>query len=233
MTFTHEAQESIGYTFRQPALLDEALTHRSHLQGKHSTEQKDNERLEFLGDAVLSLVVSEYLSAAYPTSTEGELSKVRARLVSRVSLAQAASRLKLGQLLRVGRGEEVTKGRGKSSLLANALEAVIAAIYLDGGLEPARSFVLRTLSEEFGTLQGMTLLAYNQDFKSQFQEQCQQRFEALPVYTVRRESGPDHNKAFEVEVGIRGKIYGWGLGRNKKEAEQMAAKQALDQLFST
>lgn len=229
---THEDQKSIGYMFRQPALLDEALTHRSHLQGKHSKELKNNERLEFLGDAVLSLVVSERLSTAYQTSTEGDLSKARARLVSQATLAQAATRLKLGRLLRLGRGEEMTKGRGKNSLLANAFEAVIAAIYLDGGLEPARSFVLRNLSEEFEALQDVTFLAYNQDFKSQLQEQCQKMFDVLPVYTTRRESGPDHKKSFEVEVGVRDEIYGLGLGKNKKEAEQMAAKQALEQLFN-
>ncbi|UCE63565.1 MAG: ribonuclease III [Nitrospirota bacterium] len=147
-----EAQLALDYTFRQPELLQEALTHKSYLQGKQEVGQRDNERLEFLGDAVLAFVISEYVTSACPASREGELSKVKARLVSGHSLGQVAQRLKLGEWLRLGRGEEKTKGREKTSLLANALEAVIAAMYLDGGIEVARSFILRILQPE---LQGI------------------------------------------------------------------------------
>lgn len=229
MTFVEDAQETIGYVFRCPALLDEALTHKSYLQERTSPNCNHNERLEFLGDAVLALVVSEALAAAYPTSTEGELSKAKSRMVSEATLAQAAIRLDIGKLLRLGRGEEVTQGRLKSSLLADALEAVIAAIYLDGGLEPARHFILQALAQDFSTLRTMSAPAYAQDYKSRLQEFCHKRFETLPQYVVVHESGLDHQKTFDIEVKIQGKVWGRGRGKSKKEAEQIAAKQALEQ----
>jgi len=139
---THTAEQTLGYSFRDPTLLDQALTHKSHVNELKSKERKHNERLEFLGDAVLTLVISEHLVGAFPESPEGELSKHKARLVSEVSLAAVARRLDLGGLLRLGRGEELTQGREKPSILANTFEAIVAALYLDGGLEVARSFVL-------------------------------------------------------------------------------------------
>ena len=165
----------------------------------------------------------------YPRSTEGELSKAKARLVSEATLAQAAIRLNVGKLLRLGRGEEVTQGRMKSSLLADALEAVIAAIYLDGGLEPAKRFILQAFDQDFSTLRTMSAPAYAQDYKSRLQELCHKRFETLPQYLVVQESGPDHQKTFDIEVKIQGKVWGRGRGKSKKEAEQIAAKQALEQ----
>ena len=222
-----EAQQTIQYSFNRTGLLEEALTHKSHLQGKQDRLLKDNERLEFLGDAVLNLVVSEYLVQTYPALTEGYLSQTRANLVRQFSLAQAARRLRLGEFLRLGKGEERTQGREKSSLLANALEAVIAAIYLDGGLNPARSFVLMALQEDLVVLGQTHQFAGRQDYKSQLQEWCQRIFSEIPEYRLIKELGPDHEKVFDVEVSIKGTILGRGTGHSKKLAEQNAAKQAL------
>jgi ribonuclease-3 len=221
------AQLTIGYTFRRVALLDEALTHKSHANELKHKHRKHNERLEFLGDAVLTLVVSEQLAAMFPDFTEGDLSKLKARLVSEESLAEAARRLDLGALLRLGRGEELTRGREKASLLANVLEAIVAAVYVDGGLEAARTFLRRVFAEEFAHLQELGGPAILQDYKTRLQEWCQKHYDTLPQYVVVKESGPDHQKIFEVQLAIRGDIRGIGVGRSKKEAEQMAAKQAL------
>ena len=222
-----EVQQTIQYSFHYPGLLEEALTHKSHLQGKQDILFKDNERLEFLGDAILSLVVSEYLTQTYPALTEGDLSQSRAHLVRQFSLAQAARRLGLGEFLRLGKGEERTQGREKDSLLANALEAMIAAIYLDGGLNPARSFVLNALKEDLVVLGQTNQFASRQDYKSQLQEWCQRAFSEIPEYRLIEELGPDHEKIFDVEVSIKGIIRGQGTGHSKKLAEQEAAKQAL------
>lgn len=214
----------LGHRFGQREILRRALTHASAKE----PARPSNERLEFLGDAVLALIVSEYLADSFPDSPEGELSKLKARLVSETSLAHAARRLDLGSRLRIGRGEELTQGREKSSLLANTLEAVIAAVYLDGGLEPARAFVLRTFAQDLQDLREAEGPAGQQDYKTRLQEWCQRRFETLPQYVTVRESGPDHQKTFEVEVIVQGNGMGVGVGRSKKEAEQMAAKQALE-----
>jgi len=224
-----EAQLALDYTFRQPKLLQEALTHKSYLQGNQEVGQRDNERLEFLGDAVLALVISEYVTSACPTSREGELSKVKARLVSRHSLAQAAQRLKLGEWLRLGWGEERTKGREKTSLLANALEAVIAAIYLDGGVGAARSFILRILQPELKGVEGSIAGTLDWDYKSRLQEWSHKHYETVPTYRTIQESGPDHQKAFDVEVLVKGRVLGRGRGKTRKDAEQQAARQALEQ----
>lgn len=227
---TDDAQKTIGYAFRRPRLLEQALTHKSHVNEIKGGRSQDYERLEFLGDAVLALLISEHLAESFPGSSEGELSKLKARLVSEPSLASAARRLDLGSLLRLGRGEELTRGREKTSLLADALEAIIAAIYLDGGLEPARAFTLRVFAPDLRELRDMQGPAITQDYKTQFQEWCQKRFETLPRYVTVRESGPDHRKIFEVQLIIQGKVLGVGMGGSKKEAEQMAAKQALEQV---
>lgn len=230
MSFVENAQRTLQYVFTQPRLLEEALTHKSHLQGKTDESLKDNERLEFLGDAVLDLIISEYLAYTFPEWTEGDLSKTRANLVRQSSLAQAARQLQLGEFLRLGKGEEQTQGRGKSSLLANALEAVIAAIYLDGGLVPARVFVLQALEDHLKELGQPHLVLDRLDYKSQLQEWSQQQFSITPEYCLISESGPDHRKVFEVEVSIQGAIQGRGIGYNKKSAEQEAAKQAYTQV---
>lgn len=224
-----DIQESLEYKFKQQALLCEALTHRSFSQTQPQAVSPHNERLEFLGDAVLGLVVSESLAAMFPDSTEGELSKIKARLISRSTLSKAASRLNLGQWLRLGRGEEATKGREKISLLANALEAIIGAVYLDGGLDDARAFIQKVLTMEFSSLQNNSVSSVGWDGKSRLQEWTHKQFGASPQYRLVRESGPDHQKVFVVTVEIQGKIMGQGEGRTKKEAEQAAAAQAMAQ----
>ncbi len=225
-----EAQQRLPYEFRELALLKEALTHRSHLQDKPASEDKQNERLEFLGDAVLGLIVSEYVAETFPELDEGDLSQIRARLVGRPALAEAARRLRLGDVLLLGRGEERTKGREKASLLANALEAVIGAVYRDGGLTAARTFTLQVLDAQLETLHRDDLAGFRRDYKSQLQEWCQRHVHGLPVYVVVEESGPDHRKTFEVTVEIEQQCRGSGKGHSKKTAEQQAAKQALEQL---
>ncbi len=211
-------------------MLAHALTHKSLVNEVRGHVRQDNERLEFLGDAVLALIVSQYLTDRFPDCTEGELSRLKARLVSEPTLAEAARRLRLGTLLRLGKGEELTKGREKSSLLADALEAVIAAIYLDGGLEAARGFTVRALAGELQELDGAAAPSLCQDDKTRLQEWCQKRYETLPQYRTVRESGPDHRKIFEVQLLVRGEPIGVGTGPTKKEAEQMAAKRALERL---
>lgn len=224
---THCAEQILGHRFRDQALLDQALTHKSHVNETKQKHAKHNERLEFLGDAVLTLIVSEHLAALFPASTEGDLSKLKARLVSEVSLATAARRLHLGALIRLGRGEELTQGREKPSILANTLEAIVAALYLDGGLDCARTFVLRMFAGEFQAVQEVGGPASTHDYKTRLQEWCQKEYDTLPHYVIVRETGPDHQKTFEVQLSVKGDVLGVGMGRTKKEAEQMAAKQAL------
>ena len=222
-----EVQSRLGYEFGNLDYLKTALTHKSFFQGNQQPEYQDNERLEFLGDAVLALVVSKYIVSKYPEASEGELSKVKAFLVSRSSLARVAVRLDLGGALQLGRGEEATNGRQKSSLLANALEAVIAAVYIDGGSEAAESFILRVFQPELDELGTIASDESRGDYKSHLQEQVHKQFDVNPDYRLVHESGPDHQKVFEMEVLINGDLYGRGTGKTKKQAEQSAARQAL------
>lgn len=217
------------YRFNDSTLLDEALTHKSYVNERKGSSQNHNERLEFLGDAVLSLIVSDYLATRYSQLSEGALSKLKAKLVSEPSLAAAARRLDLGVRLRLGRGEELSKGREKASLLADGLEAVIAAVYLDGGLEASRIFTLDALSEELGHIESVQTKPGDDDYKTRFQEWCQRQYELLPRYITVRETGPDHQKLFRVEVSVGEQVVGCGQGHSKKEAEQAAAKRALEQ----
>lgn len=218
-----------NYRFSNPTLLIEALTHKSYVNERRASGRTHNERLEFLGDAVLSLIVSDYLARRYPALNEGALSKLKAKLVSETPLANAARRLDLGARLRLGRGEERSKGREKASLLADALEAVIAAVYLDGGFEASRNFAIDALSDELQQIDLLQESPGEADYKTRFQEWCQKRHEVLPRYVVLRETGPDHQKLFEVEVYIHEKLCGIGRGHSKKEAEQNAAQRALEQ----
>lgn len=222
-----DIQRRLEYRFRQPRLLLEALTHTSYLNEVRASEEADNERLEFLGDAVLDLVVSEYLLHAFPEAAEGALSKLRARLVSEKTLARVANRIGLGEPLRLGRGEAKTEGRSKPSILADAFEAVIAGVYLDGGLDAVTTCVKTAFRDELASCDRSLAKG---DFKTDLQELCQRDFGMLPQYRTIRATGPDHEKLFEVEILIRGDRYGVGTGRSKKEAEQVAAKQALEQL---
>ncbi len=212
-----------------PSFLIEALTHKSYVNERRDSGRKHNERLEFLGDAVLSLIMSDYLARRYPDLSEGSLSKLKARLVSEASLANAARRLDLGARLKLGRGEELSKGRDKASLLADALEAVIAAVYLDGGLEASRTFTIEALTDELRQIDVLQEKPGGNDYKTRFQERCQKRYELLPRYVIVRETGPDHQKLFEVEVRVNDRIFGIGRGYSKKEAEQEAAQRALEQ----
>jgi ribonuclease-3 len=219
----------LGYAFRDPRKLLQALTHSSRIAERTAEDAPgDNEKLEFLGDAVLELVVSEELVRTFPDWSEGHLSKSRARLVNAVSLSSVALRLGLGQYLRLGRGEEKTGGRMKPALLADAYEAVVAAIYLDGGLDAARGFVLRSLVDGAFGPEAETL--GRPDHKSALQELLQSRGVAPGSYHTVEEAGPDHQKTFRVEVRIVGQVVASGTGRTKKEAEQAAAVAALQQL---
>jgi|HubBroStandDraft_3_1064219.scaffolds.fasta_scaffold07265_3 ribonuclease-3 len=219
----------LGHLFRDAQLLLQALMHSSRIPERAAEEPAEsNEKLEFLGDAVLELVVSEELVREFPEWTEGQLSKSRARLVNATAISLSAQRLGLGKYLRLGRGEEKTGGRTKPALLADAYEALIAAIYLDGGLEAARGFVRRTLVE--GAIAGEAERMGHTDHKSALQEFLQSRGMAPGAYHVIAESGPDHQKTFRVEVRIAGQTPAMGLGRTKKEAEQSAAIAALIQL---
>lgn len=220
-------QKRLSYSFAEPKRLRQALTHKSYLNESKDKEVKDNERLEFLGDAVLALIISEALVRRFPDSPEGDLSKMKAKVVSEGTLARVAKGIDLGNFLFLGKGEEITLGREKSSLLADALEAVIAAIYLDRGFQAAREVVLKEFELP---LQETNRPDQSSDYKTELQEQCQELFEALPVYQVIQESGPDHKKTFEVEIRIQGELFGTGAGKSKKEAEQRAAQGALEQL---
>ena len=224
-----ELQRALGYQFRHPELLERALTHRSALADPPASRAlADNEQLEYLGDAVLGMLVSEYLIKTFPDWREGQLSKGRARLVNATSLCAAAKRLDLGNHLRLGRGEEKTGGREKSALLADSFEAVVAAIYLDAGLGAAREFIARALLEMAVAAEGESLDL--SDHKSALQELLQAGGLPAARYAVVCETGPEHRKTFWVEVSISGVAKATGAGRNKKEAEQLAAQQALEHL---
>jgi len=218
----------LGHRFAHPERLDRALTHRSHRQ---NTEGIDNERLEFLGDRVLGLVASEQLFDSFPHWDSGKLSKGLARLVSATSIHSAARRLKLGGHLRLGPGEEKTGGREKMRLLADAYEAIVGAIYLDAGLPAAAAFLRRTLI--LPALENGVEGLERADHKSALQEWLQQRALGTVEYRVRSESGPEHQKTFEVEVWHGGRKLSSSHGRSKKEAEQDAARWALEGLASS
>jgi ribonuclease III len=230
--------ERLGYAFRDPLLLDRALTHSSAVPELRAARGEDiafsgsvvqdNERLEFLGDAVLELLTSEYLLLNYPEWTEGQLSKSRARIVNAHSLEIAARGLHLGEHLRLGRGEEKTGGREKPALLADAFEAIVAAMYLDGGLGPARNLLKRTVFEQ--ALEDGDRISES-DRKSALQEYLQAKGDQPAEYRLAGETGPDHQKKFRVEVWVKGEFMSSAEGTTKKEAEQKAASSALDKLL--
>ncbi|MDA2916267.1 ribonuclease III [Nitrospinae bacterium AH_259_B05_G02_I21] len=219
-------EEHLGYTFGDKDLLELALTHTSFAH-EQPEPTEHNERLEFLGDAVLDLVLSEYLVRTFPQAPEGELSKRRSHLVNEGALAQRARLLDLGDHLRLGRGEELTGGRDKSSLLAGVYEAVVAALYLEAGYDRTRAVVVAQFAD---VLEDVASVGPPTDFKSRLQERCQEVGKGLPSYTVVAQLGPDHDKTFEVEVVISERCLGRGTGKNKREAEQAAARQALERL---
>jgi len=215
-------QKEVGYFFSDSALLVRCLTHVSYARGKQSNH---NETFEFLGDAVLDLAVSDLLMRRFPAKSEGDLSKMRASLVNAAVLAEKGAHLNLGELLRLGKGEERSGGRRKESILSGAFEALLGGIYWDGGYEAARRVV-----ERFFELDIQERTLGQQDYKTRLQEICQMLFHSPPEYRIVAEIGPDHEKRFVAEIAVGGKVMGRGEGRSKKQSEQEAARKALEEL---
>jgi ribonuclease-3 len=222
-------QKTLGYSFKEIKLLNKALTHKSYVN-ETGEDLKHNERFEFLGDSVLDLMVSEYMVLKYSDYKEGVLSKIRAGVVNESCLAKLALNMDLGAYLLLGRGEELSGGRKKASLLANAYEALAGAIYFDSNLETAAKILLPSIKKE---ITHFIETPESRDYKSDLQEYTQNKMVCIPVYKVIREVGPDHEKQFEVVVSVKDTARGKGMGRSKKEAEQAAAKVALDTYLKT
>ncbi len=220
-----DLEAAIGYRFHNITLLQNALTHSSYANERWHNSLKSNERLEFLGDSVLGMVVAEYLYKTFPDRPEGELTRMRADMVCEKTLAGVASRIELGQHLMLGNGEEQGGGRTRDSILADAVESVIAASFLDGGMDAARKFI-----EQFILVEVPIRKLHNADYKTALQELVQQKKNQSLTYALVGESGPDHDKHFEVEVSLNGCVIGAGSGSSKKRAEQMAAKAAMEKM---
>ena len=225
-----ELAKSLVYEFQDASLLELACIHKSYGNEHRSTEPvnvRDNERFEFLGDAVLDLIVSQILLEAFPECSEGDLSKLRASLVNEKSLAKIARTLSLGDFLWLGKGEQHTGGRDKDSILASTFEAIVAAVYSDGGFLRCDAWVRELFAERIKMCRDQSAM---QDFKTRLQEVVQARFRSAPRYEVLSSSGPDHDKTFEIQLVINGDIFASASGKSKKEAEQGAAKIALEKL---
>ena len=221
-----ELEEAIGYRFHNISLLQNALTHSSYANERWHNGLLSNERLEFLGDSVLGMLVAEYLYRSFPNRPEGELTRMRADMVCEGTLAAAANRIGLGKHLLLGHGEEQGGGRSRDSILADAMESVIAACFLDGGLDAALEVVRRFILVEVPVTK-----LHNVDYKTQLQELVQQKKNQALSYTLVGQSGPDHDKSFDVEVSLNGQVVGSGSGSSKKRAEQDAARAAIEKLF--
>ena len=221
-----DLETAIGYRFRNISLLQNALTHSSYANERWHNSLLSNERLEFLGDSVLGMLVAEYLYRNFPDRPEGELTRMRADMVCETTLAAAANRIGLGDHLLLGHGEEQGGGRSRDSILADAVESVIAACFLDGGLDAALNFV-----RQFILVEVPVNKLHNVDYKTQLQELVQQKKNQVLSYALVGESGPDHDKQFDVEVSLNGAIVGYGRGSSKKRAEQDAARAAIKKLF--
>ena len=220
-----DLETAIGYRFKNITLLQNALTHSSYANERWHNSLMSNERLEFLGDSILGMLVAEFLYKTFPDRPEGELTRMRADMVCEKSLASVAARIELGRHLMLGNGEEQGGGRSRDSILADAVESVIAASFLDGGMEAARSFI-----EKFILVEVPVRKMHNADYKTALQELVQQKKNQTLSYALVGESGPDHDKRFEVEVSLNGRVIGIGCGSSKKRAEQMAAQAALETL---
>lgn len=220
-------EEKLGYRFQEKALLTEALNHSSYANEHRASGMHSNERLEFLGDSVLGFVTADYLFNHFANLPEGELTRIRAALVCEQNLYELAQHLELGSYLKLGRGEEAGGGRQRISILADAVEAVFAAVYLDGGIVPVRDLIHRLLLQK---KQVQAVEEKRRDYKTVLQELVQRQPNQRLSYRMVAEHGPDHNKTFEAEVLLNGSPLGGGLGHSKKEAEQMAAKDALEAL---
>ena len=221
-----DLETAIGYQFRNIQLLQNALTHSSYANERWHNSLLSNERLEFLGDSVLGMLVAEYLYKTFPDRPEGELTRMRADMVCEHTLATVANKIGLGTHLMLGHGEERLGGRSRESILADATESVIAACFLDGGLAAAEQFVKQYILVEVPVSR-----PNNMDYKTALQELVQQKKNQVLSYTLVGQSGPDHDKQFDVEVSLNGTVVGSGSGRSKKRAEQMAAKAAMEKLF--
>ena len=219
-------QEKLGYPFKNINLLSQALTHKSFVN-ENNRKFKDNERLEFLGDSVLDLIIGEYSLKNFTNRMEGDLSKIRAALVNESNLSKIARQLDLGEYIQLGKGESMSGGHDKNSILANTFEAMVAAIYLDGGLKKTAKIILPLFKSD---LHHLADTSHYRDYKSELQEHAQGKKIAIPVYKIEKETGPDHDKIFEITVSINGRIIGKGKGKNKKEGEQEAARIALENI---
>lgn len=213
--------EKIGYSFRNMALIKQAVIHSSYVNEAEESEISDNERLEFLGDAVLELAISHILMDKFPNAKEGELSRYRSSLVNEESLSHIAKGIGLGEYLKLGKGEERTGGRDKPSILADAFEALVGAIYLDSGFKSTRDVVRRLFTSAVENIDTL-----GKDYKTLLQEYTQEKFKIRPGYKVLEEEGPPHNKTFTVGVILNGRLISKGKGKSKKDAEQMGAKEA-------
>jgi len=220
-------EERINYVFKDKKTLLTAITHSSYANEKRARKLKYNERIEFLGDSVLGLAISEHLYKMYPELPEGELTVTRSKVVCESSLSRCAADIGLGELLLLGKGEELSGGRTKSSILSDAYEALIGALYIDGGFEVAKEFILKNME---GIIKSSVQGKLFTDYKTLLQEKIQQKGEQQITYTVVDEKGPDHNKIFITQIKINGVVCGQGSGRSKKESEQNAAKDALNKL---
>lgn len=221
-----DLENAIGYRFKNITLLQNALAHSSYANERWHDSLKSNERLEFLGDSILGMVVAEYLYRNFPDRPEGDLTRMRADMVCERSLAMIAERIDLGKHLLLGNGEESSGGRTRDSILADAVESVIAACFLDGGMEPARKFI-----DGFVLTDVPVRKLRNADYKTALQELVQQKKNQVLSYALVEESGPDHDKHFVVQVSLNGAVVGTGEGRSKKKAEQDAAHNAIEHLF--
>ena len=221
-----DLETAIGYRFHNLSLLQNALTHSSYANERWHNSLLSNERLEFLGDSVLGMLVAEYLFRSFPDRPEGELTRMRADMVCEKTLASVANRIGLGEHLLLGHGEEQGGGRSRDSILADAVESVIAACFLDGGLEAALKFV-----QQFILVDVPVTRLHNADYKTSLQELVQQKKNQVLSYALVGQSGPDHDKQFDVEVSLNGTVVGKGTGRSKKRAEQDAARAAIEKLF--
>lgn len=222
----NELEKAIGYQFRNITLLQNALSHSSYANERWHDSLKSNERLEFLGDSVLGMLVADHLYRTFPNRPEGELTRMRADMVCEKTLAKVADSLGLGEHLLLGKGEEQGGGRNRDSILADAVESVIAACYLDGGMDAAVQFI-----QKFILVNVPVTKLHNADYKTALQELVQQKKNQVLSYTLIGESGPDHDKQFQVELTLNGEAVGVGSGSSKKRAEQDAARAAMEKLY--
>jgi len=223
---THEIESKLGYVFQDKQLLILSLVHRSFVNENRDVINEHNERLEFLGDSILGLIISEYLYRYLPETPEGELSYLRSRLVEASSCVSYVQQLGVEEFILLGKGEQLNDGRGRESILADLFEALVGAIFLDGGLEPAKRFIFQNFSGQINAI----MKRPDHNWKALLQDYSQKKFQEPPQYIVIEESGPDHSKTFIISVQVQNEEMGRGTGSSKKEAQQLAAEEALRKL---